>query len=69
MNSRLKTVGLQMGRAVLVGITNGPRVRLHDKQPSQNIQPSRANVLGSVFIRVSGVLTVSSPDLIFHPSQ
>jgi hypothetical protein len=52
MNPRLKTVGLQMGRAMLVGTASGLRVWLHDKQPSQGIHPFRADVLGSVFIRM-----------------
>jgi hypothetical protein len=45
MYPRLKTAGLQMGRAMLVGTASGLRVWLHDKQPSQSIQPFRANVL------------------------
>ena len=37
---------------MLVGIANDPCVRLHDGQPSQNIQPSRADDLGSVLVRM-----------------
>jgi hypothetical protein len=46
-----------MGKAMLVGIANGLRVWLHDGQPSQDTQPSRANVPGCVFI---GVFTVAA---------
>jgi hypothetical protein len=46
-----------MDRAVLVGTAIGLRVWLYDRQPSQNIQPSRANDISSVFIRMLGVPT------------
>ena len=55
MYPRLNAVGLQVDRAVLVSTANGSRVWLHDKQPSQSIQPSQAYDLGSVFIRMLGV--------------
>ena len=46
-----------MGRAMLVGITSGLRVWLHDKQPSQSIQAFAADVAGSVSICVFSVPT------------
>jgi hypothetical protein len=65
MNPRLKTVGLQVGRAMLVGTASGPRVWLHDIQPSQNIQAFVANVAGSVFICVFRGLQLNLGDQ-FH---
>ena len=55
MYPRLKAMGLQAGKAVLVGTASGSRVWLHDRQPSQGIQPSQADDPGSVFIRMLGV--------------